>query len=129
MKNSLPFLCGLVIGCAALPALSQNASPTQTDQQLLAAIDRVPAPPKTIDDLIKALDAARPNFEVIRRNQEIVDSQPPEGLSQLELWRYYRRRVAAAEELGRIQQMKEDCLKTIELAPKATHRHRAGPLS
>ena len=120
MKNHLPFLCGLVIGCAAMPAISQNASRAQTDQQLLAAIDRVPAPPKTIDDLIKALDAAKPNIEVIRKNQEIADSQPPEGLSQLELWTYYRRRVAAAEELGRIQQMKEDCLKTIELAPRAS---------
>ncbi|NBW00889.1 MAG: hypothetical protein EBR85_04110, partial [Betaproteobacteria bacterium] len=119
LKNYLSLILGFAFGCIALPAVSQNLESAQIDQQILAAIDRVPAPPKTIDDLIKALDAAKPNIEVIQKNQEIVDSQPPEGLSQLELWTYYRRRVAAAEELGRIQQMKEDCLKTIELAPRS----------
>jgi CHAT domain-containing protein len=110
----------LLLGGFFPQAHAQASSPGLTDQQLLAAIDRVPAPPKTVDDLIKALDAAKPNIEVIQKNTEIADSQPSEGLSQLELWNFYRRRVAAAEELGRIQQMKADCLKTIEFAPRSS---------
>ncbi|MEY3633504.1 MAG: hypothetical protein RI937_1702, partial [Pseudomonadota bacterium] len=118
MKSHLSLLCGFTFGLIALPVVSQNApAAPAVDQQVLAAIDRVPAPPKTIDDLVRALDAAKPDIEVIRKNQELADSQPPEGLGRLELWNYYRSRVWAAEALGRTQQMKEDCQKTIEFAP------------
>jgi len=118
MKSHLSLLCGFTFGLIALPVVPQNApAAPAVDQQVLAAIDRVPAPPKTIDDLVRALDAAKPDIEVIRKNQELADSQPPEGLGRLELWNYYRSRVWAAEALGRTQQMKEDCQKTIEFAP------------
>ena len=114
MKNHLSLLCGFALSLITFPAVSQNAPTAPAiDQQVLAAIDMVPAPPKTIDDLVKALDAAKPDIEVIRKNQELADSQPSEGLSKLELWNYYRSRVWAAEALGRTQQMKEDCQKTI----------------
>ena len=117
MNFRLPFWLAVGAALISTPAFSQAISPEATDRQILATIDRVPASPKTIDDLVKALDAARPDVEVIRKNQEIADAPPPEGANRTELWNFYRSRFVAAEALGRVQQMKDDCQKAIEFAP------------
>jgi CHAT domain-containing protein len=116
MRNFLLLIFSLALGCLSLPATSQNVTSVQEDQQLLAAIERVPAPPKTVDDLVRLLDSSGVNLDRVRKNRELVSSQPPAGMGGAELWSFYRQRVTAAEELGLIKQFKDDCRKTVELA-------------
>lgn len=113
----LPFLVVSVICCTA--SIAQEL----TDQQLLASIDKIPAPPKTISDLVKLLDASRPDVSVIKKNQELVNSKPPEGASQEQLWAFYKARAKAADELGMISLMAEDCKKEIEYSNKSNMDH------
>lgn len=104
----------IVFGFLALFVAPWIQANEPTDQQLLASIDKVPRPPKSVADLIKLLDASSPDFETTKKNQQIADAQPPADATRKELWAFYKARVRAAEELGRIKQMKADCQKEIE---------------
>ena len=85
-----------------------NPSPT-VDQEVLASIDKVPPPPKSIDDLVKLLNASRPDPESIRKKEAIADAQPPAGMVGEQLYFFYKERAKAAEGLSRVKQLKEDC--------------------
>lgn len=106
----------VVLGFSVLIAAPHLCANDASDQQILAAIDKVPRPPKSIADLIKLLDAASPDLETTKKNQQIADAQPPANGTRKELWGFYKARVKAAEELGRTKQMKADCQKEIEYA-------------
>ena len=85
-----------------------NPSPN-VDQDVLASIDKVPPPPKSIDDLVKLLNASRPDAESIRKKEAVADAQPPAGLTNEQLYFFYKDRAKAAEALSRVKQLKEDC--------------------
>ena len=111
-KQAARVFLGVSLLLAAPHIFANDAS----DQQILASIDKVPRPPKSVTDLIKLLDAASPDFETTKKNQSIADAQPPANGTRKELWAFYKARVKAAEELGRTKQMKVDCQKEIEYA-------------
>lgn len=112
MTNKFISLLVCILLSLAAPGQAQQLS----DQQILASIDKVPPPPKTISDLIKILDASSPDIETTKRNQEIVKAQPPQGTNREQLWNFYKAKVKALEELGYTRQMMEDCKKEIEYA-------------
>ncbi len=82
---------------------------TAGDNQLLSTIEKVPPPPKSINDLVKVLDSSRPELETIRKKEAIADSKPADNLDRTALYNFYKNRAKAAEELGRVQQLKRDC--------------------
>lgn len=103
---------------ADLTWASTNTTPSATDEQILKAIDKVPAPPKSINDVIKSLDAAKPDMSGIQRSKDLLDAKPPGGASKLELLEFYKSRARAAEELGLAKPMLENCQKEQELADR-----------
>lgn len=106
----------LIIFGVALSFVIPQAFGQQSDEQVLAAIDRVPAPPKSINDLVKLLDAAKPDFATIKKNQELLEAKEPENATQEQLWLFYRNRVKASEELSLPKQMMAACQKEIIFA-------------
>lgn len=87
-----------------------------TDKELLASIDKVPASPKTIDDLVKLLDAAKPDATVMQKNKETLAAKIPENASKEQLNALYRERSLAAEFLGLPKLVFENCQKEMEYA-------------
>ena len=85
-----------------------------TDQQLLNSIDKVPPPPKTINDLIKVLDAAKPDLATIKKNEEMAQASPPANATREQLWTFYKDQTQALWALGITKKALETCKKTIE---------------
>jgi hypothetical protein len=87
-----------------------------SDKELLASIDKVPASPKTIDDLVKMLDAAKPDATEMRKNKEALAAKIPENASKEQLNAFFRERSRAAEFLGLPKLVFENCQKEMEYA-------------
>lgn len=98
--------------------LLANPSPT-VDQELLASIDKVPPPPKTINDLVKLLDAAKPDQADIQRSKDILQAAVPANATNQQLYVFYRERSRASEHLGQIKLMLENCQKEQEYVDQA----------
>lgn len=96
-------------------ALASNPS-GGSDKELLASIDKVPASPKTIDDLVKMLDAAKPDASEMQKNKEALAAKVPENASNEQLNSFYRERSRAAEFLGLPKLLFENCQKEMEYA-------------
>ena len=90
-----------------------NPSPAN-EQEILASIDKVPPPPKTIDDLVKLLDAAKPNQADIQKSKETLQAPIPANATNEQLYVFYRERARAAEQLGLTKSMLENCQKEQE---------------
>jgi hypothetical protein len=82
-----------------------------SDKELLASIDKVPASPKTIDDLVKMLDAAKPDATEMQKNKEALAAKIPENATREQLHSLYRERSRAAEFLGLPKLVFENCQK------------------
>ena len=87
-----------------------------SDKELLASIDRVPASPKTIDDLVKLLDAAKPDASEIQKHKDSLAAKVPENATKEQLNAFYRERSRAAEFLGLPKLVFENCQKEMEYA-------------
>ena len=90
-----------------------NPSPT-VDQEVLASIDKVPPPPKTINDLVKLLDAAKPDQADIQKSKDILQAAPPANATNQQLYVFYRDRARASEQLGLTKSMLDNCQKEQE---------------
>jgi CHAT domain-containing protein len=102
---------------ATLPATAFAQSNFSAEEsKLLASIDRLPPPPKSINDLLKVLQANKPDAEEVRRLIKVAETEPSPNMNKKELHQLYKSRGLANEQLGRFKQMAEDCLKEIELA-------------
>lgn len=108
-------LAVFIIGVAGI-CLSHAQAPQEEKSAEL--INKVPPPPKSIQDVIKLLDAAKPDATFVKKNQELVNATPPSSGSNEELWSFYKRRAKAADQLGMNKLMAQDCEKEIEYAPK-----------
>jgi hypothetical protein len=87
-----------------------------SDKELLASIDKVPASPKTIDDLVKMLEAAKPDATEMQKNKEALAAKIPENASKEQLNAFFRERSRAAEFLGLPKLVFENCQKEMEYA-------------
>jgi CHAT domain-containing protein len=87
-----------------------------SDKELLASIDKVPASPKTIDDLVKLLDAAKPDASEIQKHKDSLAAKVPENATKEQLNAFYRERGRAAEFLGLPKLLAENCKKELEYA-------------
>ena len=101
-------------------ALLANPSPT-VDQEVLASIDKVPPPPKTINDLVKLLDAAKPDQVDIQKSKDILQAAVPANATNQQLYVFYRDRARASEHLGLTKSMLEN---VVEPDPHATSSPR-----
>ena len=104
-----------LLSLISFSANAQNSFSLDEDK-LLASINKLPPPPKSINDVIKLLDGGKIDPEEVKRLTAIADSEPPVGAGNRELFLFYKNRTAAAEQLARYKQMETDCVKEIEYA-------------
>ena len=101
----------------ALPAgVFAQSNFSAEENKLLASIDRLPPPPKSINDLLKVLQVNKPDAEEVRRLIKVAETEPSPTMNKKELHELYKNKAGANEQLGRFKQMAEDCLKEIEFA-------------
>ena len=106
----------LIILCISPVTINAQSNTSPEEDKLLASLNKLPPPPKSIDDVVKLLDASKIDLGEIRRLTALSDSEPSPGLGKQELFTFYRNRARANEALARYKQMEADCQKELEFA-------------
>ena len=106
----------LIILCISPVTINAQSNTSPEEDKLLASLNKLPPPPKSIDDVVKLLDASKIDLGEIRRLTALSDSEPSVGLGKQELFTFYRNRARANETLARYKQMEADCQKELEFA-------------
>jgi len=110
----LLLLCTLI--CSVPTFVNAQSSPSPEEDKLLASLNKLPPPPKSINDVLKLLNASKIDLEDVKRLTALSDSEPSPGLGKQELFTFYKNRARANEALARYKQMEADCQKELEFA-------------
>ena len=110
-------LIGMIFFMHSQIVLSATDTISKEDLELLSS-QKVVTPPRSIADIVKILDNAKIDYEVIKNNQAILDAAVPENASKSDLTLYHRRRGLAAELLGQFSLSYQECLKEREYVDK-----------
>ena len=98
MQKILFVRWGQLASCLALALSSTVAtSQPQADDQALLSTYKTAAPPRSIDDVVKLLEASKPDAAFVKKNQDLVNATPPANGTDEELWSFYKRRAKAAD--------------------------------
>jgi CHAT domain-containing protein len=87
-----------------------------SDKDLVALIDKVPPPPKNINDVIKLLDNSKSDIQAVEKYKQIASSKPDPSLKGVQLFEYHQRQFEALEQLGLVKELEQNCLRGIEIA-------------
>ena len=110
----LLLLCTLI--CSVPTFVNAQSNPSLEEDKLLASLNKLPPPPKSINDVLKLLNASKIDLEDVKRLTALSDSEPSPGLGKQELFTFYKNRARANESLARYKQMEADCQKELEFA-------------
>ena len=110
----LLLLCTLI--CSVPTFVNAQSSFSPEEDKLLASLNKLPPPPKSINDVLKLLNASKIDLEDVKRLTALSDSEPSPGLGKQELFTFYKNRARANEQLARYKQMEADCQKELEFA-------------
>ena len=96
-----------------------NTPPDQTnDKDLVSLINKVPPPPKSINDVIKLLDNSKADVQSVEKYKQIINSTPDPSLKGIQLFEHHQRQFEALEQLGLVKELEQNCLKGVEIASK-----------
>jgi hypothetical protein len=95
----LLLLCTLI--CTVPRFVNAQSNPSLEEDKLLASLNKLPPPPKSINDVLKLLNASKIDLEDVKRLTALSDSEPSPGLGKQELFTFYKNRARANESLAR----------------------------
>jgi CHAT domain-containing protein len=84
------------------------AAPTKDELE----IENIKSPPRDIKDILKLVEQTKPDLAVVERAKKVIGMPIPTTQNNEELNHFYRRRAAAYEDLGNVN----DALKSMEIA-------------
>ena len=106
----------LFIFFSLILSVYSNTPPDQTnDKDLVSLINKVPPPPKSINDVIKLLDNSKADVQSVEKYKQIINSTPDPNLKGVQLFEYHQRKFEALEQLGLVKELEQNCLKGIEI--------------
>ncbi|MEY4143756.1 MAG: hypothetical protein RLZZ173_1210, partial [Pseudomonadota bacterium] len=73
----LLLLCTLI--CSVPTFVNAQSSPSPEEDKLLASLNKLPPPPKSINDVLKLLNASKIDLEDVKRLTALSDSEPSPG--------------------------------------------------
>jgi tetratricopeptide (TPR) repeat protein len=110
----LLLFCTLI--CTVPTFVNAQSNTTPEEDKLLANLDKLSPPPKSINDILRLLEGSKIDLEAVRRLTALSDSEPSPGLGKQELFTFYKNRARANDQLARYKQMEGDCQKELEFA-------------
>ncbi len=109
----------LFIFFSLILSVYSNTPPDQTnDKDLVSLINKVPPPPKSINDVIKLLDNSKADVQSVEKYKQIINSTPDPSLKGIQLFEHHQRQFEALEQLGLVKELEQNCLKGVEIASK-----------
>ena len=79
---------------------SNTPSDKISDIDLVSLIDKVPPPPKSINDVVKLLENSKSDVQVVEKYKQIANSKPDPNLKGAQLFEFHQRQFEALEQLG-----------------------------
>jgi len=105
VRASLVVVSGaLLLGACAPQVTIEEARPITAEFQG----ESFTPPPRTVTDLVRALDALGPNPELLAVWQAAASAQPPAGTDAPALAAFYLKRSHVAGQIGRVEQQLDD---------------------
>jgi len=109
----------LIVFFSLILSVYSNTPPDQTnDKDLVSLINKVPPPPKSINDVIKLLDNSKADVQSVEKYKQIINSTPDPSLKGIQLFEHHQRQFEALEQLGLVKELEQNCLKGVEIASK-----------
>lgn len=109
----------LIVFFSLILSVYSNTPPDQTnDKDLVSLINKVPPPPKSINDVIKLLDNSKADVQSVEKYKQIINSTPDPNLKGIQLFEHHQRQFEALEQLGLVKELEQNCLKGVEIASK-----------
>jgi CHAT domain-containing protein len=126
MRNLiLKIITFLIILCIAPVTINAQSNPSPEEEKLLASLNKLPPPPKSIDDVVKLLDSLKVDPEETNRLITIANGEIPIGLSKKDSYIFYKNKVMALAKVGNYKQMEIDCKKELDFADSFNEIHDA----
>ncbi len=97
-------------------AISNQPEKELSEKDLIALIDKVPPPPKNINDVIKLLDNSKADVQSVEKYKQIVNSTPDPNLTKAQLFEFVQRKSEALESLGLVKELEQNCLMGLEVS-------------
>ncbi len=97
-------------------AISNQPEKELSEKDLIALIDKVPPPPKNINDVIKLLDNSKADVQSVEKYKQIVNSIPDPNLTKAQLFEFVQRKSEALESLGLVKELEQNCLMGLEVS-------------
>ena len=89
-------------------AISNQPEKELSEKDLIALIDKVPPPPKNINDVIKLLDNSKADVQSVEKYKQIVNSTPDPNLTKAQLFEFVQRKSEALESLGLVKELEQN---------------------
>ncbi len=109
----------LVWICAGLPFAAGNAC---AQQETASEFDNIKAPPRSIDDVLKAVDPSLQDFSLVGKAKKSLAAPPPNSADETAMRDYYFRRANAFLALGEFKDVYETYKTLIEKYPNTGAR-------
>lgn len=106
----------LIVFFSLILSVHSNTPPDQTnDKDLVSLINKVPPPPKSINDVIKLLDNSKSDIQAVEKYKQIANSKPDPSLKGVQLFEHHQRQFEALEQLGWVKELEQNCHQGIEI--------------
>lgn len=105
-----------------MPLPPASAQSTDQSAEGSADLDSIKAPPRRIDDVLKAVDPARQDFSLVQKAKATVAAAPPNAADDAAMRDYYFRRARAFQVLGQPREIYESYRTLIEKYPNTGAR-------
>ena len=109
----------LICACATLAFIADNAS---AQEEAVSEFDNIKAPPRRIDDVLKAVDPALQDFSLVEKAKKSLAAPPPNSADEAAMRDYYFRRAHAYLALGEPKEVYETFKTLIEKYPNTGAR-------
>ena len=110
----------LTLACLLLPFACGDAVAQQP--QTVSDFDNIKAPPRRIDDVLKAVDPSRQDFSLAEKAKKSLAASPPSSADEAAMREYYFRRASALLALGEFKEVYDTYKTLIEKYPNTGAR-------
>ena len=109
----------LVWACACLPFIAGDA---RAQQETVSEFENLKAPPRSIDDVLKAVDPSLQDFSLVAQAKKSLAARPPNSADHAAMNEYYFRRAHAFVVLGELKEIIDTYKTMIEKYPNTGAR-------
>ena len=96
------------------------SSDNVNEKDLISLINKIPTPPKNIEDVIKLLDNTKSDLTVIEKYKQLANSNPDSNFNNNQLFQYIMDKSEALINLSLVKEAEANCLSAIKIGKQVS---------